>query len=61
MTSATQRFLRCYESDGMMWCQHFNKSWAPPFPATSSNSKEIVKEKSSEEIISTDDNSIKKV
>ncbi len=26
------RFSYCYPADGLMWCQHHNGSWAPPFP-----------------------------
>lgn len=28
----SERFIKCYPADGMMWCQHPNGSWAPPFP-----------------------------
>ena len=28
------KFAHCHVSGGLMWCQHFNGSWAPPFPAT---------------------------
>lgn len=28
------KFAHCHESNGLMWCQHPNGNWAPPFPAT---------------------------
>jgi hypothetical protein len=40
------KFAHCHYADGLMWCQHFNGSWAPPFPATqqeSSKSEEVEK------------------
>jgi len=26
------KFIHCHPANGMMWCQHPNRSWAPPFP-----------------------------
>jgi len=26
------KFAHCHPENGMMWCQHYNGSWAPPFP-----------------------------
>lgn len=46
------KFAKCYEADGLMWCQHFNGSYAPPFPVSKKE-----KEKPSMEI-SIDDDSI---
>jgi len=40
------RFLVCYYAEGMIWCQHLNGSWAPPFPA----SRQISKTPSQEEV-----------
>ena len=40
------KFAHCHESNGLMWCQHFNGSWAPPFLATrTSDRKEVEVEK----------------
>lgn len=33
------KFARCYPSNGFMWCQHFNGSYAPPFPLTDEKEK----------------------
>jgi hypothetical protein len=34
------KFARCHPADGFVWCQHFNGSWAPPFPARQEAEKE---------------------
>ncbi len=33
------KFARCYPANGFMWCQHFNGSYAPPFPLSDENEK----------------------
>ncbi len=33
------KFAICYPADGMMWCQHHNGNWAPPFPISQDNKK----------------------
>lgn len=38
------KFVRCYPSNGLMWCQYFNGKYARPFPLL-----DIQKEKSSKE------------
>ncbi|MBP9717113.1 MAG: hypothetical protein KBD44_00140 [Candidatus Pacebacteria bacterium] len=38
------RFRHCHESDGLMWCQHHNGSWAPPFTASPVDSNGAEKE-----------------
>lgn len=38
------KFARCYPADGLMWCQHFNGSYAPPFPLVGSKKEKSLKE-----------------
>jgi hypothetical protein len=53
----SSKFAICYYADGMIWCQHHNGNWAPPFPAygqksKTSSSEEVPQE--SEEIASSE-------
>lgn len=35
---------------GLIWCQHFNGSWAPPFPMTAKENTPVVADVSSENV-----------
>jgi hypothetical protein len=48
-------FCRPDLKNGLVWCQHFNGSWAPPFQMTDKEVKEEVKE-----IASPEDDTISK-
>jgi len=38
------KFARCYPANGFMWCQHFNGSYAPPFPIADAKKEKPPKE-----------------
>ena len=46
----TEKFQYCYlnESDGLIWCKHWNGSWAPPFTVSDLESTKQI------EIVSND-------